>query len=81
VPESVEDLAGTVDQVVCVSDEAIIIAMQLLRRHAGLLVEPSGASALAVLVEKPELFANHRVAAVICGSNITDQQIAQFQLV
>jgi len=81
VPESVADLAGTVDQVVCVSDEAIIIAMQLLRRYAGLLVEPSGASALAVLVEKPELFANHRVAAVICGSNITDQQIAEFELV
>lgn len=76
VPEAVEDLAGLVDGVLRVEDAALLEAMRLVHRHAGLVVEPAGVAGLAALVASPDAFARQAVATVLCGGNLTPEQLA-----
>lgn len=78
VPEAVADMAGLVDDVALVTDDAIIEAMRLLHRHAGLVVEPAGAAGLAAIVDDPDRYRGRRVATVVCGSNLTDDDVARW---
>ncbi len=80
IPEALTDLAGLVDEEVLVSEQGIITAMRLLHRHAGLVVEPSGAVGIAAMMEHPATFAGRRSGTIICGSNLTDQQIEEWLL-
>lgn len=73
--EAVQDMNGIVDDGLLVSDQAIVEAMRLLHLHAGLVVEPSGAAGLAALLEYPERFAGSLVATIICGGNLTPEQM------
>ncbi|MBA2674931.1 pyridoxal-phosphate dependent enzyme [Ramlibacter sp.] len=78
IPEAVQDMRGIVDDVLLVDDTHIVEAMRLVYQHAGLLIEPAGAVGVAALVAHRARFAGKRVATVLCGSNITEQQIAQY---
>ncbi len=69
IGEAVAALAPLVDEVLLVSDEALLEAMELVRRQEGLVLEPAGAAGLAALVESPRRFAGHAVATPLCGSN------------
>jgi threonine dehydratase len=73
--EAVQDMNGIVDDGLLVSDDSILEAMRLLHQHIGLVVEPSGAVGIAALLEHPEQFAGSRVATIICGGNLTPQQM------
>lgn len=75
IAEAVADMTGLVDDVHLVSDAAIIAAMKLLHRKAGLMAEPSGAAGVAAVLMRPEIFRGLRVATLICGSNLTEQQM------
>ncbi len=75
IPEALEDMKGLVDDVLLVNDETIIQGMKLLHQHLGLVVEPSGAVGVAAILEQPEKFKNVSVATIICGGNLTDQQM------
>ncbi|MFP4438136.1 MAG: threonine/serine dehydratase [Chloroflexaceae bacterium] len=75
VPEAVADMMGTVDDALLVSDESILAAMKLLHQHLGLVVEPSGAVGVAALLEQPGRFKDRLVATVICGGNLTPEQM------
>jgi threonine dehydratase len=75
IREAVEDMASIVDDVLLVEDAQIIAAMRLLFRTAGLLAEPSGAAGVAALQAHPQRFRGRRVATVICGSNLTEEQV------
>lgn len=81
IPEAVTDMQGIVDEVLLVSDSRIIEAMQLLFHHAGLLVEPAGAAGVAAILEEQQRFAGQRLATVLCGGNLTGEQIRQWLLV
>jgi threonine dehydratase len=60
-----------VDEIVLVEDAAMIRAMKFLWNEFNLLVEPSAAASLAVLLEnKLPLPEGSRVALVVCGGNI-----------
>jgi threonine dehydratase len=59
-----------VDEIVLVSDEQIRRAMRVLLERLKLLIEPSGAAALAAALAEPARFAGCSVCAVVCGSNI-----------
>jgi threonine dehydratase len=74
VPEAVADMRGTVDEVLLVSEHAIERAMRLTFQHAGLVVEPAGVVGIAALLEHAELRSS-RAATVLCGSNLTAEQI------
>jgi threonine dehydratase len=75
VPEALDDLRGLVDALILVPDEAILRAMRLLHRHAGVAAEPSGAAGLAAVVQEPARFAGQTVGTIICGSNLTPAQM------
>lgn len=71
IPEAVEDMRGTVNDVVLVDDEQIIEAMRLLHRYAGLVTEPAGAAGVAALLANPERFSGRQIASIIAGGNLT----------
>jgi threonine dehydratase len=78
IPEAVKDMNGIVDDVLLVEDSSIIDAMRLLHQQAGLMTEPSGAAGVAALMVHRERFAGQRVATIVCGGNLTQEQIRQW---
>ena len=61
-------LNQTVDQVVTVSDEAIIKAMRFLYEKVGMIVEPSGTASIAALMTCPNLEGD--TVCFISGGNV-----------
>jgi threonine dehydratase len=59
-------LAGIVE----VSEDAIVRGLRLLFAAANMLVEPTGALAVAALLADPARFAGRRVACVVSGGNV-----------
>lgn len=78
VPEAVADMQGTVDDALLVGDDAMMKAVRLLHQHLGLVVEPSGAVGVAALLEHPARFAGRTVATILCGGNLTPQQVREW---
>jgi len=78
VPEALADLRGLVDDALLVRDETIIAAMRLLHRHAGVVVEPSGAVGVAAILEHPTLFRDQLVGTIVCGGNLTVEQMREW---
>lgn len=77
VPEALVDMHGTVDDVLLVSEQAIEHAMRLVFTEAGLLAEPAGVVGVAAVLEHPAL-RSQRLATVLCGSNLTSEQVARW---
>jgi threonine dehydratase len=63
-------------QVDTVDDADTLAAMQLVRRHLGLVVEPSSAIVLALVLARPGRFAGRRVGLVLSGGNVDAEQPA-----
>lgn len=78
IPQTLEDMAGLVNGGILVNDETILCAMKLLHKHAGLVVEPSAAVGIAAIMENPDTFRNKTVASIICGSNVSEEQMRQW---
>lgn len=78
IAEAVEDMTGIVHDVHLVHDAAIVDAMRLLFRQAGLVTEPSGAAGIAAIMTRPDVFRHKRVAAIICGGNLTEAQMREW---
>lgn len=76
VVQALADLRGTVADVVLVDDATMLRAMRLAHRHLGLVLEPSGAAGIAALLTYPGRFAGRTVAVVLCGGNLTPEQMA-----
>lgn len=66
-------IKALVDEVVTVTDEQIVEAMRLLFERLKLVVEPSGACALAALLSGAVRFEGARVGLVLSGGNIGAQ--------
>ncbi|HEX5634961.1 MAG TPA: pyridoxal-phosphate dependent enzyme [Gemmatimonadales bacterium] len=75
VPQALADMDGLVDDALLVGEASILEAMRLLHRHAGLVVEPSGAAGVAALLEHPEAPFGTLVGTIVCGANVTEQQM------
>lgn len=75
IPECVQDMEGIIDDGIFVKDASLIDAMRLAHEHLGIVLEPSGAAGLAALLENRERFANQSVAIVLCGGNVTPEQM------
>ncbi len=76
IPEAVEDMQGTIDDALLVSDDGMIEAMRLAHRHLGLVLEPSGAAGIAAILENRARFVGQTVATILCGGNLTAEQMA-----
>jgi threonine dehydratase len=75
IPECVQDMEGIVDDGILVRDASLIEAMRLAHEHLGVVLEPSGAAGIAALLENRERFADQTVAVVLCGGNLTPEQM------
>ncbi|MBE0647738.1 MAG: pyridoxal-phosphate dependent enzyme [Bacteroidales bacterium] len=64
-----------VDQIVTVSEASIIVAMRLLWERMKVIVEPSSAVPLAVIMENPELFRNKKTGIILSGGNADLDQL------
>jgi threonine dehydratase len=67
-----------VDDAFLVEEESLVRGMQLIYRHLGLVIEPSGAAGLAALLENKEQFRGQLVGLVLCGGNLTETQMQQW---
>jgi threonine dehydratase len=61
-----EGLSGIIE----VEDDAVARAMGLLRTHAGVRVEPTGALGLAAVLTDPDRFRGCEVVCVVSGGNV-----------
>jgi len=75
IREALSDMNGLVDDGLTVLEESIIAAMKLIHQHLGVVSEPSGAVGVAAILEQQMRFAGQRVATVICGGNLTPEQM------
>jgi threonine dehydratase len=49
--------------------------MRLAHEHLGLVLEPSGAAGLAAILENRDRFRDQSVVIVLCGGNLTPEQM------
>ncbi len=56
----------------------MIEAMRLAHRHLGLVLEPSGAAGIAAILENRARFVGQTVATILCGGNLTAEQMASW---
>ncbi len=75
---ALEYLRQTIDDVWSVRDGAILAGMRFCHQHYGLIVEPAGAIGVGAVLERPEAFAGQKVATVLCGGNMTPDQIRTY---
>lgn len=75
IPEALADISGIIDDIILVSDPSMIAAMRLAHRHLGLVLEPSGAVGISALLEHGARFRGKTVATVLCGGNLTPEQM------
>ena len=59
-----------VDHIYTVSEESIIRAMQLIWERMKIIVEPSSATTLAVILENPDIFRGKSAGLIITGGNV-----------
>ena len=78
VPQALQDMKGLTDQGLLVSDAAILQAIPLLHRHAGIVTEPSGAVGVAAVLEHAGIFQGATVGTIVCGGNVTDEQMRKW---
>jgi threonine dehydratase len=72
---ALEDLRDTIDDVVCVDDDALVPMMRALRDELDLQAEPAAVVGLAAIDADPRRFADRRVLTVITGRNLSPAQI------
>lgn len=75
VPSAIEWLKDTIDEVVLVDDDQILAAMRFAHETWNRIVEPAGAAGLAAIVAQAPALKGRRTATILCGANLTDQQI------
>ncbi len=68
-------IQNKVDKVLTVSESGIRDAMALIWCHFRMLIEPSSATVIAAIREYPEVFAGHKVGAIISGGNVDLEQL------
>jgi threonine dehydratase len=70
VPQALQEMRATVDEMVLVSEDRLREAVRRLHRELGLVVEPAGAASLAVAMETASRHRGQLVAVVISGGNL-----------
>lgn len=70
VAGAVARLRRVLDEVVLVSDEAMLRGVRLLAGTAGVLAEPAGAAGVAAILEEPERYRGRSVVSIVTGSNV-----------
>ena len=75
VPEALELMQATVDEVMLIDDAAMRTWMRHMFIDAGLVIEPAGAAGLAAIAQAASAWEGKRVATILTGGNLTEQQV------
>jgi threonine dehydratase len=75
VPDAVDIMLRTVDEVMLVDDDEMRNAMRWLFEDCGLVVEPAGVVGVVAIARRAREFAQRRVATILTGGNLTSEQI------
>lgn len=59
-----------VSEIITVSEETIIMAMRIIWERMKIIVEPSSAVALAIILENKEKFSNKKIGLILTGGNV-----------
>jgi threonine dehydratase len=59
-----------VDEIVTATEESIVAAMKMIWERMKIIVEPSSALPLAVILENREKFAGKRIGIILSGGNV-----------
>jgi len=78
IPDMLATLPGLYDEILLVREESILRGMRLLHEHAGIVAEPSAAVGIAAMIESPDRFKSHCTGTIICGGNLTPQQMSDW---
>ena len=78
VREAVDTMGGTVDDVLLVSEDEMRAAMRHVFDDAGLVIEPAGVAGVAAIAGHGREFEGRRVATILTGGNLTEQQIEEW---
>ena len=63
-------IRNNVNKIITVDEESIIKAMRMIWERMKIIVEPSSAVTLAVILENKDLFASKRIALILSGGNV-----------
>ena len=77
VAQALQDIRPVTNDIVLVEEHQIIDAMRLIHEHLGAVVEPSGAVGVAAILAHDRL-RHGRVATILCGGNLTPQQMSDW---
>ncbi|MFN8581665.1 MAG: pyridoxal-phosphate dependent enzyme [Gemmatimonadaceae bacterium] len=78
IQEALDDLNGVIDDVLLVSDDEILRAMHFMYRHHEQMLEPAGAVGVAALLARPRDFQGRAVTTILCGANVTPEQMRRW---
>jgi len=67
-----------VDDVFTASEASIVLATQYIWERMKIIVEPSAAITLAVILENPEHFRDKKIGLILSGGNVDIKKMAQF---
>jgi len=69
-PVTYEAIRKNVDEILCVTEESIIQAMQMIWERMKIIIEPSSAVTLAAVMMNPELFSGKKGGLILSGGNV-----------
>jgi threonine dehydratase len=69
-PLTFDIIRHKVDDIFTVSEESIIKAMQMIWQRMKIIIEPSSATAFAVVLENRDLFRSKRTGIILTGGNV-----------
>lgn len=75
IAEALSDMQSLADDVITVTEASILEGMRRIHSHVGIVPEPSAAVGVAAMLEDRDRFAGLRTATVLCGGNLTDEQM------
>ncbi|HLG76926.1 MAG TPA: pyridoxal-phosphate dependent enzyme [Ktedonobacteraceae bacterium] len=78
IPQALEDIRDLIDRAILVQEDSLLRAMRLLHQHIGIVVEPSAAVGVAALLEQPDAFRGKTIGTIVCGSNLTTEQMREW---
>jgi threonine dehydratase len=78
IPEAVEIMATTVDEVMLVPDDEMRSWMRHVFADTGLVIEPAGAAGVAAIARVAAEWKGSRVATVLTGGNLTEPQVREW---
>ncbi|MEW6006468.1 MAG: pyridoxal-phosphate dependent enzyme [Stygiobacter sp.] len=63
-------ITNTVDEILTAKEETIIEAMKLIWERMKIIIEPSSAVTLAIMIENQEKFLKKKIAIILSGGNV-----------